>query len=85
MRRAAKRDMNEAEIVAALREAGHLVVQLDKFDLLVQRQDGRVVMLEVKNDRGRVTDSQREMMDAGWRLHIVRNPEEALTVVESES
>ena len=84
MRRAAKRDMNEAEIVTALRDAGHLVRQLNDFDLLVQRPDGRLVALEVKNGKGRLTDAQAAMIRDGWRLNIVRSPLEALTVVENQ-
>lgn len=79
--RAGKRDASERPIIEALKAHGCLVAQLDKFDLAVQTPAGWVVLMECKSGRGRITDSQQEMLDAGWKLHIVRTPEEAIAVV----
>lgn len=80
MRRAAKRDANEPEIVRALRSGGYLVKQLNEFDLLVS--DGqRVWMLEVKMPKGKLKPSQEQMLTDGWPLHIVRSESDALNAV----
>lgn len=81
-RRAASRDKNEKALILALKDVGCLVVQLDKFDLLVLRA-GQVYMVEIKNPDGRdrLTPFQKELLAEGWPLHIVRTPEEALRAV----
>jgi hypothetical protein len=84
MRRAAKRDANERSIIEALVDSGCLVMQLDKFDLLIRTPAGDLLMYEVKSDTGQVTASQRKLLEDGWPLKIVRSPQEALTVVENQ-
>ena len=80
MRRAAKRDANENEILTALRKAGCDIILLDKFDLLVMRS-GNIYMLECKTEKGKPTRSQELLKIAGWPLHFVRTPAEALKAV----
>ncbi len=90
LRRAAKRDANEAQIVAALRAAGCTVQRLSEPgvpDLLVGRQgrDGRGVnyLLEVKDPReGHLTREQDRWL-MGWNGHyaIVTSEIEALQAV----
>lgn len=84
MRRAARTDANQAEIVAALRKAGCQVESLAKLgrgvpDLLVGRAS-RLWLLEVKTKRGDLTPDQRRW-HALWPVHVVRSPEDALRAV----
>ena len=78
----AKRDTAESAILDALGKAGCRWVALDIFDLLVLRA-GKLYALEVKtpSSEKRLTDRQRIMMDAGWPIHVVSTPEEALKAV----
>lgn len=90
MRRAAKVDRNQAEIVAALRAIGCSVQPLHGVghgcpDLLVAKH-GRNVCIEVKD--GNRPPSERQLTDdqidwhASWKgpVFIVSNVEEALAV-----
>lgn len=83
-RYAKRRDANEREIITALETRGHLVKQDDFVDLVVQRPDGKIVLLEVKTANGRLTNKQMDDIAAGWLFHIVRTPEEAIEAVERE-
>jgi len=79
---AAKRDACEADIVEALRQAGALVLHLNKFDLLVyvpRRQ--AFYMLDCKGDEGRITESQQQLLDDGWPLKFIGSPQEALKLI----
>jgi len=83
---AAKTDINQAEIVEALRAAGAVVEVTSRMgqgfaDLVVGRH-GKVVFMEVKTADGKLTPAEREFMER-WRGHyaIVRTPEEALRAV----
>lgn len=90
MRRAARRDANEPEVIAALRGAGAYVKQINdegSFDLLCWHQ-GRTLLLEVKD--GSKPPSARTLTDAeqkfhnewpGANLHIVTSPQEALDIL----
>lgn len=91
MRRAAKRDDNEGEIVAALRKAGAVVrfiTQGDGLpDLLVGFQ-GRTILMEVKDgakvpSQRRLTDDEQKFFDSwtGGELYKVESVEEALAVL----
>lgn len=79
-RYAKKRDENEPEIIEALENAGCLVKQQDLWDLVVQRGES-VYLLEVKMPEGRLTDLQTDLIADGWRIRIVRSPEEALRAI----
>lgn len=91
-RRAAKRDQNEAIIVEALEKAGCLVKRSadGDWDLVTVRIHGggvgaRVYLMDVKNPedghRDKRTTNQRKSVDAGWPIHFVETPEDALRVV----
>lgn len=87
MRWAAKRDANEPEIVKALERAGWLVMKVsDKGapDLLCAKK-GRLVLVEVKGPKGKLTPAQEEahayLAAAGVTVHVVTTPEEALIAV----
>ena len=84
-RRAAKRDADEPAIVEALRRAGAVVWHLSRpFDLLVGFS-GRLVGLEVKGSRGRLTQEQEVdfamIRSRGLPVYVVRTPEDALQAV----
>jgi hypothetical protein len=82
-------DANQGEIIKALEQAMCSVEILDNGDgvpdLLVGRQtpDGRrCYLLEVKSEKGKLTDDQEEWHLA-WRGHksVVRSVDEALAAV----
>jgi Holliday junction resolvase len=91
MRRAAKRDDNEGEIVSALRKAGavvRIITQGDGLpDLLVGYQ-GRTILMEVKDgakvpSQRRLTADEQKFFDAwaGGELYKVESVEEALAIL----
>ena len=86
MRWAAKVDLNQAEIVSALRQVGASVLVLSRVGQgcadLAAGIRGETFFLEVKTDKGKLTPREKEFMDE-WRGHyaIVRTPEEALRAI----
>ena len=92
MRRAAKVDANQAEIVEALRDAGASVRVLSSVgegvpDTLIGFR-GRNFLLEVKRPKARgqragTTTKPQDAFIAAWRGHVavVRTPEEALRAI----
>ena len=89
MRRAAKIDANQREIVSALRRAGCNVLSLAAIgsgcpDLLVHRA-GVITMIEVKDgaktqSRRNLTPHQRQFLK-DWPVWVATNEEEALRAV----
>lgn len=67
MRRAARRDANEPEIIAALLAAGYDVQQADFVDLIVGR-NRQCWLLEVKTADGDLTPRQEKLLRE-WRGH----------------
>lgn len=89
MRRAAKRDDNEALIVTALQSAGWTVVRVSDAgapDLLCVRM-GEIRLLEVKGPKGTLTPAQEVAFErlnrAGVTVLVVRSPPDALEAVGS--
>lgn len=87
MRRAAKVDANQAEIIKALKFAGVQVEVIGlPMDLLICHR-GETALLEVKNadGRDRLTKAQVEFIQR-WpgKIHIARSPEEAVRLVLGE-
>ena len=92
MRRAAKVDSNQSEIVAALRQAGCRVLSLAAVgkgcaDLLVYRPYDRLYLLEIKDGSkapsagvNRLSDQQKAFI-RDWPVYIVTTPEMALEIV----
>ncbi len=83
-RLAAKRDVNEAEIVLALQYAGATVVRLSQKgvpDLLVGF-NGHNFLFEVKTPKGSPTPDQVTFFET-WEgsVHIVRSTEDALRII----
>jgi hypothetical protein len=86
VRRAARTDANQAEIIKSLRDIGCRVYYIkEPCDLLVGYRQ-KTVLLEVKVDGGRLTKPQVEFI-AQWNgasLHVVRDPQEAVEIVVEE-
>lgn len=83
----AKRDSTEPEVVRAFTEMGCLVFRLDRpVDLLVyifKSRAERLHLVEVKSATGILNDAQREFVDAGWPVHVIRSADEAIALVKS--
>lgn len=84
MRKIAKTDKNQAEIVQGLKAACRSVVLLHQVgggipDLLVGFQ-GKMWLMEVKSEKGKLNDLQLEFFETwrGPRPVVVRNLEDAL-------
>jgi hypothetical protein len=79
VRKRAKVDSNQAEIVAAYRKRGFRVLSLASLgdgtpDLLVWRGLGHPVRLvEVKRPKGKLTADQERFIAEGWPVTIVRS------------
>ena len=71
MRRRARTDANHGDVVAALRKAGHYVLDLSRLgsgcpDLLIARR-GRLVLVEVKD--GSKPPSKRQLTEDEQDVH----------------
>lgn len=87
-RRRPRTDVNHKEIVSALRKAGALVQSLAGVgsgcpDILCFAS-GRLVLLELKAGKGKVTDDQIAFLKAGWPVFVVRDAESAIAIVRGE-
>lgn len=86
MRRAARTDANQEEIIKALRAIGAQVVYLkEPVDLLVGFR-GTTHLMEIKTDDGRLTKAQAEFL-AKWNggpAWIVQTPSQAIQAVIGE-
>ena len=87
VRRAARRDTNEPEIIEALRAVGATVQSLDERgvpDLVVGFRQS-TYLLEVKTAKGKLTKDQ-VVWHAAWKgqVAVVRTVEEALAVIGAE-
>jgi hypothetical protein len=96
MRRAARRDSNEGDIIKAMREAGAYVKVINDeglFDLLVSHgPEGkrRTLLIEVKDgakppSARRLTDAEQKFHDEwpGSDLYIVNSVDEALALLRT--
>ena len=92
MRRAARRDANEAAIIKAMRAEGAYVKVINDeglFDLLVSYR-GETLLIEVKDgakppSARRLTDAEQKFHDEwpGADLYIVNSAEEALALLKT--
>ena len=92
MRRAARRDDNEQDIIKAMRAEGAYVKQINDeglFDLLVSYH-GETLMVEVKDgakppSARRLTDAEQKFHDEwpGSDLYIVNSVEEAIALLRT--
>lgn len=97
MRRAARRDANEGDIIKAMRKAGAFVKVINDegaFDLLVgyTGTSGRfyTLLLEIKDgskppSARRLTDAEQKFHDEwpGDNLHIINSVQEALDLLKA--
>lgn len=81
-------DSNQSAIAASLKKAGFKVIDLSAVgggcpDLLALTPDGQLKLIEVKNPQGRnrLTDSQKDLIESGWPVTIVRIPGDCETLV----
>ena len=92
MRRAARRDVNEGDIIKAMRAEGAYVKVINDeglFDLLVSYR-GETLMIEVKDgakppSARRLTDAEQKFHDEwpGADLYIVNSVDEALALLRT--
>ena len=92
MRRAARRDAGEQDIIKAMRACGAFVKVINDegtFDLLCW-YNGHTLLLEIKDgskppSARRLTDAEQKFHDEwpGDNLHIVNSVEEALALLEA--
>jgi Holliday junction resolvase len=88
MRRAAKTDRNQSQMVGELRQMGFSVLLLHRVgqgcpDLLVGR-GGRLLLVEVKDKGGKLTPDEKEFFD-GWNEYaiVARSSEDVLAAFEA--
>ena len=78
MRRAARRDANEPELVASARRIGLKVFYTSELgDLLVQYGDV-TELWEVKTETGKLTDAQCRRKRQGLKSQIIRSKDDVL-------
>jgi hypothetical protein len=92
MRRAARRDNGEQDIIKAMRAEGAFVKVINDegtFDLLCC-YNGRTLLLEIKDgskppSARRLTDAEQKFHDAwpGDNLHIINSAEEAIALLRT--
>lgn len=82
----AKRDSNEASIVRVLQDMDCMVFRLDRpVDLLVyvwKSLGEHLLLVEVKTAKGELNDKQRQFVDAGWPVHVIRSEDDAINLVK---
>lgn len=83
-------DANQAEIVAALRGLGASVTDLHEVghgcpDILCGYR-GRVFLIEIKTETGRLTPDEKRWADEwhGGHYYVVRSKEQALDLVTQD-
>lgn len=83
-------DANQKAITASLKANGCKVLDLSGVgggcpDILALLPDGTLKLIEVKNPDGRdrLTDCQKEFIENGWPVTILRYPDQAEASVNS--
>lgn len=90
MRHAAKRDLTEPAIVAALEAHGVTVFRVSDAGIpdLLCAYRGQWVVMEVKSPGGGLTKAQKAFVSksasAGVRIPVVQTPEEALAAMKEQ-
>lgn len=81
-RRAAKRDANERDVIAALEAIGAQVEQKLRTDLIVKFR-GQIHLLEVDNPESKYRKRDQAQLDflRDWQIPMVQTPEEALQAI----
>ena len=84
--RAKKRDIEEPAIYSAIKRLGRPVMRLEPPlpDLLCETFKHRLVFLEVKSAKGKLTPSQEKFIrEWGSHVVVVRSVEEAIAALRS--
>lgn len=84
VRRRARVDRNQVEIVRVLRQLGFQVFDCSRVgqgfpDLAIHRA-GTIQLVELKTPTGKLTADQSRFIQSGWPVRIVRSVEDALTL-----
>ncbi len=77
------RDHNEPEIVQAFRHLLWDVVRIREIDLVAKCPYGHTLFVEVKQPQGRLTKFQRDWLERGFPLEIVRSVADVAELVET--
>ena len=85
-RYSARRDKNEASIVAALKQLGCSIERVNCIDLMVLTPDRKVLLLEIKTpeSKKRLTKTQQRLIEDGWPIHIISNIDQAAALIQKE-
>lgn len=87
MRRAARTDRNQAEVIQALKRVGISVEYIKlPFDLVIHNaRKNETAFVEVKTEEGRLTQAQEAFMSR-WpgKVYLVRSAEDAVRQVLGE-
>ena len=82
-------DRNHSDIVIYLRKCGWLVhdtsSQGNGFPDLVCSLRGKIVLVEIKFSRGKLTADQLKFRQAGWVFHIVRTLDDVLALTAAHA
>jgi len=86
MRRAARADSNQSEVVRNLRLLGVAVYNIKKPVDLVVCFRGETSLVEVKGTDGRLTEDQIKFISE-WpgKVHVVNNTDEAIAAICGEN
>lgn len=81
-----QKDKNEDEIIKVFKKAGAEVFIIDRpFDLLVAYH-GELVLVEVKTQKGKLSDTQKQDLSKLWQkgitIHVVRNKTDVKNVLQ---
>ena len=85
MRYAARVDANQADIVAALRDAGCSVWIIGRPVDVLAGKGGNTVLIEIKTAKGKHTELQKDFMSnwKGGTVATIRDVEGALTLART--
>ena len=83
MRRAAKRDYAEAEIVNTLHELKATVFRLNQPVDIIIGYRGRTVLAEIKTGKGKLNENQIKFIQRwnGGDIPILRNSDDAINLI----
>ena len=82
-------DRNHSDIVTYLRKCGWLVhdtsSQGNGFPDLVCSLRGKIVLIEIKFSRKKLTTDQVKFRQAGWVFYVVRDLDDVLALTEAHA
>lgn len=82
-------DQNHSDIVLVLKKLGWLVhdtsSQGNGFPDLVCCYKGKVMLIEIKFARAKLTPDQNKFKAAGWPFHVVRTVDDVLNLMAAHA